>query len=80
MNWLVLVVQDVKLNKVKEDEKNEGGSQKLSPSDYYIENGKYVFTEVFHIKRGHCCGNSCRHCAYYPKYQKGNTNIFINNG
>jgi hypothetical protein len=58
----------------------EGGSQKLSPSDYYIESGKYVFTEAFHIKRGHCCGNKCRHCPYYPKYQKNNTNIFIDNG
>lgn len=65
-----------------EDKKLQGviGGHFIQQSDYYIENGKYVFTEVFHIKRGHCCGNSCRHCAYYPKYQKGNTNIFINNG
>ena len=48
--------------------------------DFYIEEGKYVFTEVFHLKRGHCCGNLCRHCPYYPIHKKGNTNIFIDNG
>lgn len=42
---------------------------------YYIENEKKVFTEEYHIKRGHCCGSGCRHCPYWPKYQKGNTSI-----
>jgi len=32
--------------------------------DYYIENGRWVFTEKFHLKRGKCCGNKCRHCPY----------------
>jgi hypothetical protein len=32
--------------------------------DYYIENGKYVFTAWFHLKRGHCCESGCRHCPY----------------
>ncbi len=32
--------------------------------DYYIEDGKYVFTKWFHLKRGECCGNRCRHCPY----------------
>ncbi|MGF1636791.1 MAG: cysteine-rich CWC family protein [Cyclobacteriaceae bacterium] len=32
--------------------------------DYYIENKNWVFTEWFHLKRGHCCGNGCRHCPY----------------
>lgn len=31
---------------------------------YYIENGLVVFTEKFHLKRGYCCGNGCRHCPY----------------
>lgn len=80
MNWLVQV-ERVKLNNTNIlKNNNEGGSQKLSPSDYYIEDGKYVFTEQFHINRGHCCGSGCRHCPYFPKYQKNNTNIFIDNG
>jgi len=32
--------------------------------DYYIENGNYVFKEFFHLKRGYCCNNGCRHCPY----------------
>jgi hypothetical protein len=35
--------------------------------DYYVEDGKYVFTEVYHLKRGHCCNSGCRHCPYTPK-------------
>lgn len=46
---------------------------KLLPSYYYEEDGKIVLTEEFHINRGHCCGNFCRHCPYEPKAQKGNT-------
>jgi len=32
--------------------------------DYYVENGLFVLTEWFHLKRGECCGNSCRHCPF----------------
>ena len=32
--------------------------------DYYMENGNMVFKEWFHLKRGNCCGNGCRHCPY----------------
>ncbi len=32
--------------------------------DFYIENGLYVFTEAYHLKRGHCCQNGCRHCPW----------------
>jgi hypothetical protein len=42
---------------------------------YYLENGKVVFTEVYLSERGWCCGNKCRHCPYFPKYERGNTNI-----
>ena len=37
----------------------------LLPEDYYMdENGKMVFTAAYHLKRGNCCGNGCRHCPY----------------
>lgn len=49
--------------------------KKLDPSFFYEEEGKIVFTEKFHINRGYCCGNNCRHCPYQPKAQKGNTTI-----
>jgi hypothetical protein len=32
--------------------------------DYYIENGLYVFTEQYLLKRGYCCQSGCRHCPY----------------
>jgi len=32
--------------------------------DYYMEDGRRVFTAHFHLKRGYCCGNGCRHCPY----------------
>jgi len=38
---------------------------------YYLENGKVVFTELYHKERGSCCGNNCRHCPYDPKNKKG---------
>jgi biotin synthase-like enzyme len=31
---------------------------------YYNEQGYVVLTEIFHLKRGHCCGNGCKHCPY----------------
>jgi len=33
--------------------------------DYYTnEEGFLVFTESFHLKRGTCCGNKCKHCPF----------------
>lgn len=32
--------------------------------DYYIEQGRWVFTAEYHRKRGYCCQNGCRHCPY----------------
>ena len=32
--------------------------------DYYIENGLWVFTAWYHLKRGKCCKNNCKHCPY----------------
>ena len=31
---------------------------------YYNEQGYRVFTEIYHLKRGYCCKNSCKHCPY----------------
>ncbi|MCP4595558.1 DUF5522 domain-containing protein [Neptuniibacter sp.] len=41
-------------------------SELVEGIDYTIESGNYVFTSWFHLKRGNCCGNGCRHCPY-PK-------------
>jgi hypothetical protein len=42
---------------------------------YYLENGRVVFTTLFHLNRGECCGKECRHCPYDPKYRKGTKKI-----
>ncbi|QLY27447.1 hypothetical protein HW988_13505 [Bdellovibrio sp. KM01] len=36
---------------------------------FYIDpkTGYQVFTELNHIKRGHCCNSGCRHCPYREK-------------
>jgi len=31
---------------------------------YYNEAGYVVLTTTFHLERGYCCGNGCRHCPY----------------
>ena len=31
---------------------------------YYNEQGYVVLTEKYHLKKGSCCGNGCRHCPY----------------
>lgn len=41
------------MNKLKEGE------------DYYFnEEGLMVLTAAFHLKKGFCCGNGCKHCPY----------------
>ena len=33
--------------------------------DYYInDDGNYVFTREYHLKRGYCCKNKCLHCPW----------------
>ncbi|MGV3641947.1 MAG: DUF5522 domain-containing protein [Adhaeribacter sp.] len=37
----------------------------MAPGDfYYNEQGLLVFTAQYHLKRGYCCKNKCRHCPY----------------
>lgn len=31
---------------------------------YYNEQGFIVLTAKYHLDRGHCCGNGCKHCPY----------------
>jgi hypothetical protein len=39
--------------------------------DYYLENGLLVFTAAYHLKRGYCCHNNCRHCPYGESNPEG---------
>jgi len=38
--------------------------QMKQSQDYYYEKGYMVMTEKYHLKRGYCCKNKCRHCPY----------------
>ena len=49
---------------------------KLLPSDFYYDGeGRRVMTETYHIRRGSCCGNGCKHCPYEPAHVKDNTTL-----
>lgn len=37
---------------------------KLGEDYYYNEDGYIVLTEKYHLNKGFCCGNGCRHCPY----------------
>ena len=43
---------------------SSSGEPLLEDVDYYIENGLYVFTAQYLLKRGYCCQSGCRHCPY----------------
>jgi hypothetical protein len=43
----------------KDSDKKEDGDK-----DFYWEKGLMVFTRSYHLKRGYCCANGCRHCPY----------------
>jgi hypothetical protein len=37
---------------------------KETTQDFYYESGQLVFTREYHLRRGYCCKNSCRHCPF----------------
>ena len=38
---------------------------KYEADEFYLsEDGFIVFTEKYHLKRGYCCQNNCKHCPY----------------
>jgi hypothetical protein len=49
----------------------------LEPDEYYTSpEGYIVFTEKYHLKRGYCCKNMCKHCpyGYTEKFKKNKEN------
>lgn len=33
-------------------------------TDFYYEDGYMVLTKKYHLDKGFCCGNGCRHCPF----------------
>ena len=31
---------------------------------YFSKEGYIIFTEKYHLKRGYCCKNECKHCPF----------------
>lgn len=56
MNQLVL--------EAKTNEFPHNRSEMVEGKHYYMENGYFVFTELYHLQKGQCCQNGCRHCVY----------------
>jgi hypothetical protein len=49
----------------KRDEMQSAFNRQLEPDDFYVnQQGFMVFTETYHLKRGYCCKNGCKHCPY----------------
>jgi len=38
--------------------------QLIEGIDFYYEGPYMVLTEKYHLEKGYCCGNGCRHCPY----------------
>lgn len=39
-------------------------AQLVENVDYYMEGKFLVMTKWYHLRKGYCCKNNCRHCAY----------------
>lgn len=52
-----------------------GGSPAVPQPDFYLDDGRVVFTAAYHIRRGTCCGSGCRHCPYTPPHVPGGTRL-----
>lgn len=47
----------------------------MNQLDYYYDGPYLVFRESYHLKRGSCCGQGCRHCPFDPKGIEGNCSV-----
>jgi hypothetical protein len=42
--------------------------------DYYLDHGLMVLTARYHLRRGYCCDQGCRHCPF-EELPKGSTDV-----
>lgn len=39
--------------------------KELEPDEFYLSpEGYIIYTEKYHLKRGYCCKNGCKHCPF----------------
>jgi hypothetical protein len=52
---------------------NFNNSIPLEEGDFYFNDQGYrVFTAQYHLKRGYCCKNGCKHCPFGYDKKTGN--------
>jgi len=48
--------------------REDGSTGEVTPlvegEDYYLDQGLMVLTARYHLRRGYCCEQGCRHCPY----------------
>lgn len=55
----------MKNEKEKKEDNTDQRNNRLEEEDFYFnEDGLLVFTRTYHLKRGYCCKNKCKHCPY----------------
>ena len=45
-------------------DQNDQPEPLVEGEDYYFEDGLMVLTARYHLRRGYCCEQGCRHCPY----------------
>ncbi|MBL1279188.1 MAG: hypothetical protein COA33_002905 [Fluviicola sp.] len=56
---------------MSDDMSGFSAKSKLDPEDFYNSpEGYIIFTEKYHLKRGYCCKNNCKHCPYDFKKER----------
>jgi len=56
--------------KIHEEAVSQGKETYTDPISGYL-----CFTALYHLNRGNCCGNECRHCPYnHVNVKKNNIN------
>ena len=68
-NFLIissLLSEEKRFSTIKKDIKEISDENKIIEGEdfYFTPEGYKCFTEKYHLKRGYCCKNGCRHCPY----------------
>ena len=59
-------------------ETSSGQALLIEGEDYYLENGLMVLTAAYHLRRGYCCEQGCRHCPFGNSKQDQATKMHKN--
>ena len=61
----------------------EGKTDEVAPlvenEDYYLDGALMVLTARYHLRRGYCCEQGCRHCPYDEALKRNDDGNIDNN-